>query len=146
MPQEKNRGNTFFGWIIYFKISSIERDENCTKASWKELIKHNNLNLIRIKEGYAGNRYINKGKKTAITDCWKSDSCLFFIQGWKLNAIIDNNHFWKIENWRGKIQWKTVHKRGLKLVKRHREPPVLLTLAVFLADLLDFPFRFLAEL
>ena len=81
MPQEKNRAKTFFAWIIYFKISSMERDENCTKASWKELIKHTNLkvlNLIRIKEGYAGNKYINKGKKMAITNWWKSDSCFLF--------------------------------------------------------------------
>ena len=42
----KIRAKTFLGWIIYFKISSIERDENCTKASWKELIKHTNLRVL----------------------------------------------------------------------------------------------------
>ena len=41
-----------------------------------------------------------------------------------------------------KTTLKSQKKRGLKLVKRHRERPVLLTLAVFLADLLDFRFRF----
>ena len=32
---------------------------------------------------------------------------VLFIQDWKLHAIVDNNLFWKVENQRGKIQWKT---------------------------------------
>ena len=41
-------------------------------------------------------------------DSWLLEKLfVLFIQDGKLHAIVDNNLFWKVENQRGKIQWKT---------------------------------------
>ena len=93
-----------FLWLnIYFKIkiqsSGIETAQ--LKALLKELIKHTNLWVwieLEQKKAMWVTKQVYKQRNENGDNQLLEKLFVLFVQDWKLNAIDDNNLFWKVEN------------------------------------------------